>query len=243
MDVLILCSCKILHTHYDLFHNNERCLPVACESQCDSFWGGNWIAEIDHIWKDNINVLKVFIDLDGLPRYSMFGYHRLNIKCVVVTAVACPGNKRKVIRNHLVIAWYTREVSSPDCEFIQSNCFDRFTRQVDEHDIPWEIKKEQMVWRGSSHVNEGYQWYNHGFERMHPRNVAVNLGRRPELSPFMDISFETKDIKWQLAYKLGTMVLRFAYIPVPSFYEVPRIYRWMKYNDAVCQQIVQDAYI
>jgi hypothetical protein len=89
----------------------------------------------------------------------------------------------------------------PDSEFIHRNCFSSFTDQVKAHDIPWHQKKNNIIWRGSPNVNEGYLWNNHGQGKMHPRHVAVQLSRSPVLSPYLDASFDHAPISWQLQNK------------------------------------------
>jgi hypothetical protein len=108
----------------------------------------------------------------------------------------------------------------PDTEFLEGS-FQKFTKKVISYDIPFEEKLEQLFWRGSAHVNEGYKYTiqniesilkEYNVDRLHPRILANfmsrTIGWEPDISQYLNASFEKTDMSEMLRYKfqLGKLI-------------------------------------
>jgi hypothetical protein len=88
----------------------------------------------------------------------------------------------------------------PDYEFVQTR-YASFLQQVAQGDIPWEQKAAKLVWRGRRHVSDGYAHFDHGMGPQHPRDVAFDFSRRPDLAPVFDAAFEPTPVAWMLRHR------------------------------------------
>jgi hypothetical protein len=108
---------------------------------------------------------------------------------------------------HKVLA-YERHVGDrnvlimPNAEFLTTQ-YRGFTSKVDTFDIPWEKKHDKIIWRGGPNFSkDGYGYYDHGYGKTHPRELAVQLANHHSgLRQICDCSYERADISWQLQYK------------------------------------------
>lgn len=105
-------------------------------------------------------------------------------------------NRTQYINLPLQVIAFNRHIGDknvlliPDSEFLKTE-FTYYKREVISGDISYALKKSQMFWRGSQHVNDGYTYVGEGFEynlslagrsKIHPRELVVNLSSKsPEL--------------------------------------------------------------
>jgi hypothetical protein len=97
----------------------------------------------------------------------------------------------------------------PDSEFLETE-FKASIRDVISNDIPFEMKLSQIIWRGSEHVNDGYQYvvegYEHQMTKIHPRILACSISHSvgmltPDISTILNASFANTTRRELLKYK------------------------------------------
>lgn len=112
----------------------------------------------------------------------------------------------------LQILTYNRHIDDrnsllvPDPDFVSdffpkgwTNGLKMYTDKVEEFDIPYEQKNgDYILWRGKKNRDGGYDAYDHGFGRMHPRITAVYFSTKYRE---LNASFDTMEIKDILKHK------------------------------------------